>query len=33
MPICQAVWEILYEKADVQESLEKLFQRSIKNEF
>jgi glycerol-3-phosphate dehydrogenase len=33
MPICQAVWEILYEKVDVQESLEKLFQRSIKNEF
>lgn len=33
LPICQAVYQILYEKADIQESLDALFHRSLKWEF
>jgi glycerol-3-phosphate dehydrogenase (NAD(P)+) len=32
LPICEAVYHILYEKVDAQEELEKLFDRSIKYE-
>ena len=33
LPICQAVYKILYENAPVREQLNSLFSRSIKNEF
>ena len=33
LPICEAVYEVLYEEKDVRESFGKLFQRSLKNEF
>lgn len=33
MPICQSVYEILYENADPKTTLDGLFARSIKNEF
>ena len=33
MPICNCVYEILYENADPEKTLEGLFNRSIKNEF
>lgn len=33
LPICEAVYQILYENADPQKSLEKLFSRSLRNEF
>ncbi len=33
LPICEAVYQILYEGADPQKSLEKLFARSLRNEF
>lgn len=33
LPICQAVYEILYEGTDPQVSLDRLFSRSLKNEF
>ena len=33
MPICNCVYEILYENADPEKTLEGLFHRSIKNEF
>lgn len=33
LPICEAVYEVLYEEKDVKEAFGKLFQRSLKNEF
>lgn len=33
LPICNAVYRILYEKKDAREELEKLFTRSLKKEF
>lgn len=33
LPICRAVYDILYEKADAKEILNSLFRRSLKNEF
>lgn len=33
LPICQAVYEILYQKKDIQTILEQLFARNLKNEF
>ena len=33
LPICEAVYRILYEGADVKEELGRLFHRSLKNEF
>lgn len=33
LPICGAVYRILYEKADALQALERLFGRSLKNEF
>lgn len=33
LPICMAVYRVLYEKADSRAELDKLFERSIKNEF
>ncbi len=33
LPICRAIYGILYEGADVEETLKGLFQRSLKNEF
>ena len=33
LPICEAAYQILYENADAQKSLEKLFSRSLRNEF
>ena len=33
MPICNCVYEVLYEGADPDQELDKLFHRSIKNEF
>lgn len=33
LPICEAEYQILYENADPQKSLEKLFSRSLRNEF
>lgn len=33
LPICRAVYRILYEKANAKDELEALFERSLKNEF
>ena len=33
LPICQAVYDVFYEKADVRQILDDLFSRSLKNEF
>ena len=33
LPICSAVYEILYEEKDPKNILKKLFERSLKNEF
>lgn len=33
LPICQAVYKILYEQADPKDELNRLFMRSLKNEF
>lgn len=33
LPICQAVYDVLYEKADPRETLDALFSRSLKKEF
>lgn len=33
LPICEAVWRILYNKADMKAEMAGLFQRSLKNEF
>lgn len=33
LPICEAVYAVLYEGADIKEAFGKLFQRSLKNEF
>ena len=33
LPICEAVYSVLYENVDIKESFGKLFQRSLKNEF
>ena len=33
LPICSAVYRILYEKADPRSTLDQLFTRSLKNEF
>lgn len=33
LPICEAVYSILYKKADAREVLDSLFKRTIKNEF
>lgn len=33
LPICNAVYQVLYENADAKTSLNKLFTRSLKNEF
>ncbi len=33
LPICEAVYAVLYENKDVREAFGKLFQRSLKNEF
>lgn len=33
LPICEAVYDVLYEEKDIRETFEKLFQRSLKNEF
>ena len=33
LPICNTVYDILYNKKDPKESLDKLFMRSIKKEF
>lgn len=33
LPICSAVYNVIYENASVEEEMEKLFSRSIKNEF
>ncbi|MBQ8559187.1 MAG: NAD(P)H-dependent glycerol-3-phosphate dehydrogenase [Tyzzerella sp.] len=33
LPICEAVYAVLYENIDVKEAFGKLFQRSLKNEF
>lgn len=33
LPICEAVYRILYEQGDVREELGRLFHRSLKNEF
>lgn len=33
LPICEAVYAVLYEKKDIRETFMKLFQRSLKNEF
>ena len=33
LPICEAVYQILYEKKEPKNALKKLFDRSLKNEF
>lgn len=33
LPICEAVYQVMYEEKEIQESFLKLFQRSLKNEF
>ncbi len=33
LPICEAVWNILYQNKDAKEEIEKLFHRSLKKEF
>ena len=33
LPICETVYNILYNKKDPKEELDKLFMRSIKKEF
>lgn len=33
LPICEAVWRVLYEKADFYIEMDGLFRRSLKNEF
>ncbi len=33
LPICEAVYEVLYEEKDVRDEFGRLFQRSLKNEF
>ena len=33
LPICQAVYSVLYEGADIEETLNVLFTRSLKKEF
>jgi glycerol-3-phosphate dehydrogenase len=33
LPICEAVYRVLYEKADFRTELDALFNRSLKNEF
>ncbi len=33
LPICEAVYQVLYEKKDARETIMKMFDRSLKNEF
>ena len=33
LPICNAVYEMLYENANIDDLMEKLFTRALKNEF
>ena len=33
MPICQALYQVIYEKGDIKENISKLFERSLKREF
>jgi len=33
MPICQALYRVIYEKADIKETIRELFDRSLKKEF
>ena len=33
MPICEAVYDVIYNGADVKDSISKLFSRSQKEEF
>ena len=33
MPICQALYKVIYEKADIKETIKELFDRSLKKEF
>ncbi len=33
LPICEAVWRVLYENADFHIEIDRLFKRSLKNEF
>ena len=33
MPICQALYRAIYEKADIKETIKELFERGLKNEF
>lgn len=33
MPICQALYKVIYEKSDIKETIKELFDRSLKKEF
>ena len=33
LPICEAVYAVLYENASVEDCLQKLFARSVRNDF
>ena len=33
MPICQALYEVIYEKADIKPTIRKMFERDLKQEF
>ena len=33
MPICQALYRVIYEKADIQSTIRSIFERGLKKEF
>ena len=33
MPICQALYKVVYEHADIKETIRQMFSRNIKQEF
>ena len=33
MPICQALYKVIYEKADIKETIRGMFNRDLKQEF
>ena len=33
MPICQALYKVIFEEADIKETIRRLFDRSLKREF
>ena len=33
MPICQALYKVIYEKADIKKTIREMFNRDLKQEF